>query len=134
MNNLKDLLFPSLCHRCLKKSEDFLCGECLPVFDLAPVDRQKNKEVAELFVGGMDFIYSKRKKYQELILSCTLVQLDRLGWRPSEIHCEPELLYLKKGLIGKMGAGGRYPLYLLHRKKNPILLAPMKKRRFLLYI
>ncbi|MCH9811738.1 hypothetical protein K0U07_03125 [bacterium] len=136
MMSIKELLFPSLCHRCLKrsKSKSFLCEECLVVFDLAPVDREENKDVAELFLGGMDFLYTKRKKYQELILSCALVQLHRLRWRVSEIHCEPELVYLKKGLCKNISLEGRMPLYLLHRRENPILLAPMKKHRLILYV
>ena len=131
MRVLKELLFPSLCHRCKNPSKDFLCPTCQIGFELAEV---VDGDRAELFSAGMDFIYSKRREYQELIISCAIVQLSRLQWNYHTIYCEPELIYLKKALEKKIPTRGRRPLYLIHCRENPILLAPIKKHSKILYI
>ena len=91
-------------------------------------------DVAELFDVGADFLLQKRKKFQEVIISYAVIQLNKIGWEFNKIFCEPELRYLKKALEGKIVMGGCKPLYLISRRVNPILLEPMKKDRYILLV
>lgn len=131
MRILKELLFPTLCHRCMEQCENFLCDRCLVGFELAEIE---GGDKAAVFAHGLSFIYSKRKEYQEIIISCTIIQLSRLRWGFNTIYCEPELIYLKRALEKKLPRSGPIPLYLIHRKQDPILLEPIKKHSKILFI
>jgi hypothetical protein len=131
MIQIKELFFPSLCHRCLKKERNFLCSTCLLGIELGAI---KRGDTASLFDVGADFLLTKRKAYQEIIISCATVQLQKLNWRYGSIESEPELIYLKKYLDKATLSEAEKPLYLVSREVNPILLEPMKKDRFVLLI
>ncbi len=131
MNLIKELLFPSLCHRCLKKEKNFLCSTCLLGIELSEI---KGGDTASLFDAGADFLLIKRKVYQKIICSLATIQLQKLNWRYGSIQSEPELIYLKKYLEKNTICTGAKPLYLVSREENPILLEPMKKERFVLLV
>lgn len=128
---LKELFFPSLCHRCLKKEKIFLCSTCLLGIEFAEIT---DSDQQLLFDAGTDFLYIKRKAYQEIIISCAIIQLKRLGWSFSAIESEPELIYLKKALKRKLFFSGSKTLYLISREVCPILPEPMKNDRYILVI
>lgn len=131
MIHIKNLLFPNLCHRCHKEEKNFLCQFCLLGIELSDVQKEN---VAYLFSSGIDFLKKNREDYQKIIFSCSIIRLEKLGWKYGKIQAEPELLFLKKYLQQYTCASSAKTLYLLHREEDPILLEPIKKQGLVLVI
>ncbi len=128
---IKNLLFPKLCHRCHTPHKNFLCELCLLGFEIAAY---KGGDVCLLFDTGADFLHKNRSDYQKIIQSFALIQLVKIRWKFSQIECEPELAHLKKFLEKSHPQDGHKILYLLHRRKDPILKEPIRKNSYILIV
>jgi len=122
MNLIKRFIFPSVCRRCQKYAEHILCSECLLGMELG----EKRFATIYLFAAGNDFLNLKVRADQKLIESFALIHLTRFKVEFKEIHCEPELIFLKRFLKKHFEQVGNRRLFLAVREKNPVVL---KRRR-----
>ena len=104
---------------------------CLLGLELSPIEKGN---VAYLFSSGIDFLKRNRVDYQTIVISCCIIQLEKLHWNFSRVVTEPELMFLKKNIENTLCQKSGKTLYIIHREENPILLEPIKRRSYILII
>lgn len=107
-----------------------MCNECLLGVELG----EKEGNVIELFAAGADFLKRPRGYCQETVKALALIQLNKFSVMYDHIYCEPELIYLKRFLYRSYPRVGHRPLFIVHRKIDPILTRPLSEHDQILHI